>query len=119
MQLTSFRVTKFKSVLDSGEVRLTPLTVIVGKNESGKTSLLKALHKLNPATPEPYNIANEWPRGHRDSRSKDHVPCWATLTLTEEEQSKVAAADMTLQPLAGIRVGRTFSGSLEGHADGW
>jgi len=31
-------------VIDSDWIDVTPLTVVVGKNESGKTALLKALH---------------------------------------------------------------------------
>ena len=50
MDLICFRVTMYKGILDSGWVEVNPLTVLVGKNESGKTSLLKALHKLNPYT---------------------------------------------------------------------
>jgi len=35
------------------------VTAFVGRNESGKTSLLKASHKFNPATDEPYNPQKE------------------------------------------------------------
>lgn len=118
MQLTSFRVTMFKSVLDSGEIRLELLTVIVGKNESGKTSLLKALHKLNPALPESYKIADEWPRGHRDTRSNDHVPCWAEFMLAEGEVAKVRAADANAPALTRVLVGRTYAGALKAKALG-
>ena len=48
MDLIKFRVTMYKGIIDSGWVDVDRLTVLVGKNESGKTSLLKALHKLNP-----------------------------------------------------------------------
>lgn len=35
MQLTEFRVQMYKCVIDSGWVEVEPLTVLVGKNESG------------------------------------------------------------------------------------
>ena len=38
------------------------MTALVGRNEAGKTTVLKALHKLNPATPEPYDPQREFPR---------------------------------------------------------
>jgi hypothetical protein len=57
----------------------------MGKNESGKTSLLKALHKLNPFKPEPYDIAREWPRGHRKERSEQQIVCTARFELEPEE----------------------------------
>ena len=43
MKLVGFRVQMYRCVLDSGEVSVTPLTVLIGKNESGKTTLLKVL----------------------------------------------------------------------------
>ena len=69
MELIAFRVRMYKGIIDSGWVDVNNLTVLVGKNESGKTSLLKVLHKLNPYKseaykPEPYEIAKEWPRKH-------------------------------------------------------
>jgi len=54
MKLTRFRIQKYKCILDSDWVNIPGLTVLVGKNEAGKTSLLKALHKFNPFNPEPY-----------------------------------------------------------------
>ena len=36
--------------------------MFVGRNESGKTALLKALHKFHPANKEPYNAQREFPR---------------------------------------------------------
>lgn len=113
MQLKSFRVTMFKSVIDSGDIRVSPLIVIVGKNESGKTTILKALHKLNPAIADSYDIKHEWPRGHRESRTPEHVPCWAEFELSPEDQTTIAAADAAAATLSTIRVGRTYSGALK------
>lgn len=49
MKLLSFRVTNFRSIADSGEVRIDKITPLVGRNESGKSNLLLALASLNPA----------------------------------------------------------------------
>ncbi len=57
-----FRVQNFRNIDDSGWIPLEQVTAFVGRNESGKTTLLKALHKFNPATPEPYNPQREFPR---------------------------------------------------------
>lgn len=45
MRLTAFRITNFRSIVDSRWVDFSPdgVTVIVGQNESGKTSVLQAL----------------------------------------------------------------------------
>ena len=50
MKLISARVTNFRCVEDSEEFGLDQVTCLVGKNESGKTSLLKALYGINPWT---------------------------------------------------------------------
>ena len=85
----------YKGIIDSDWVDVNNLTVLVGKNESGKTSLLKALHKLNPYKsetyePEPYEIAKEWPRGRRGERDEEHVVCRARFQLSDEEKAEVA-----------------------------
>jgi energy-coupling factor transporter ATP-binding protein EcfA2 len=85
MKIKRFRVQKFKCVVDSGWVDVDELTVLVGKNEAGKTSLLRALHQLNPFKPEPYSIARDWPRGHRGERADSQVVCSAEFELDAEE----------------------------------
>ena len=45
-----FRVYNFRNIDDSGWIPLEKVTAFVGRNESGKTALLKALHKFNPAS---------------------------------------------------------------------
>ncbi len=51
MKLTSVRVQNYRSIEDSGEVKIEDVTSLVGKNESGKTTFLRALHLLNPLNP--------------------------------------------------------------------
>jgi predicted ATPase len=46
MGIETFRLGNFRSICDSGELRLWPLTVLVGPNEAGKSSLLQALALL-------------------------------------------------------------------------
>src|SRR5437773_9777728 len=62
MKLRSFRVQNYRCIDDSGEAPVEHIKALVGKNESGKTTILKALHKFNPATPEPFNGLKEFPR---------------------------------------------------------
>lgn len=70
MQAKQFRVQNFRNIDDSGWVSLDQVTAFVGRNESGKTTLLKAFHKFNPATAEPYDPMREFPR---DRYMRDYV----------------------------------------------
>lgn len=62
LRASRFRVQNFRNIDDSGYIPIEQVTAFVGRNESGKTALLKALHKFNPATAEPYNAQREFPR---------------------------------------------------------
>ncbi len=70
MKAIRFRVQNFRNIDDSDWISLEKVTAFVGRNESGKTALLKALHKFNPATPEPYDPQREFPR---DRYTRDYV----------------------------------------------
>ena len=52
MLLKDVRIQDYRSVEDSGTVPIEiDVTCLVGKNESGKTAFLQALHLLNPLNP--------------------------------------------------------------------
>ena len=51
MELKSVRIQNYRSIDDSGVVPIEEITCLVGKNESGKTAFLHALHLLNPLNP--------------------------------------------------------------------
>ena len=51
MELKSVRIQNYRSIDDSGVVPVEAITCLVGKNESGKTAFLHALHLLNPLNP--------------------------------------------------------------------
>jgi len=44
--LTHFHVRNFKSIEDSGELELRPLTIFTGQNASGKSNIMEALAVL-------------------------------------------------------------------------
>jgi len=50
IKLSKFRVHNFRCIDDSGWIRVSDITALVGVNESGKTALLSALHTLNPGS---------------------------------------------------------------------
>lgn len=48
MTLRRFRVTNFRSIIDSGWIECDDVTSLVGVNEAGKSNVILALWKLNP-----------------------------------------------------------------------
>lgn len=66
-----FQVLNYRNIEDSGWIPLEQVTAFVGRNEAGKTTLLKALHKFNPAVEEPYNAQREFPRDRFTAEYRD------------------------------------------------
>ena len=94
MHLRSFHVRVFRNVIDSGPIEVNRSTCIVGKNEAGKSSIIEALHRLNPAKPCPLVLLDDYPRWlkkeHETSGAIDKaVPISAEFELSEEELSEI------------------------------
>ena len=61
--LTKAQVFKYKSIEDSSPVEIgEDVTVLVGKNESGKTAFLEALHKALPLGNAKFDFVFDYPR---------------------------------------------------------
>src|SRR5438445_12011951 len=97
MKLRSFRVMNYRCVDDSGEVHVDRIKTLVGKNESGKTSILKALHKFNPAMPEPYNGLKQFPRQRIHEYDDTPVAIVVKFTLEPAANDDISRID----PLPG------------------
>ncbi len=95
MKLKSAQVKNFKCVEDSTRFDLCPVTCLVGKNEAGKTSLLEALHKLNPDVAElgEFDVLLEYPRRRRKEYQKRAMtePDDALITKWEIEDKDMLA----------------------------
>lgn len=71
MKLIDAQVTDYKCIDDSNLVAIDQVTCLVGKNESGKTTFLEALAKLNPIEGKGTFIDLDYPRKRmRDYRAK-------------------------------------------------
>ncbi|MCA8913471.1 MAG: AAA family ATPase [Planctomycetes bacterium] len=63
LTLVKAQVWKYKSIEDSTPVAMADdVTVLVGKNESGKTAFLEALHKAMPLGGAKYDYVADYPR---------------------------------------------------------
>ena len=111
MQLTAFRLFKYRNIQDSGLVKLADrLTCIVGKNQSGKTNLLKGLQKFNPHDKSvKYDVRSDWPRGGRRNKNENQVVCEAHFDLDDEREELAALAHPVL-PATRAVVTKNYAG---------
>ncbi len=63
LALKSFRLKNFKAIKNSGVVKFTPLTVLIGDNGSGKSSFVEGLRTLQHICFEDLNKAMRYWRG--------------------------------------------------------
>ena len=64
MKLVKAHITEFQSIHDSTEFEIGDVTCLVGKNEAGKTALLKALYRLSPVIDSDgkFDVTDDYPR---------------------------------------------------------
>jgi len=98
MKLKSVQVMNYKCVEDCTEFEVRPVTCLVGKNEAGKTSLLEALHKLNPDVKQmgQFDVLLEYPRRRRKEyqRRAETEPDDALITkwrINDEDEKALRA----------------------------
>lgn len=110
MKLRNFRVTNFRSVNDSGSIEVRQRTALVGRNESGKTTLLLALASLNPPNGMPQmTFVKDFPRDRmRDEFSDDVVFLRTTWEFTESEQRELAEIFPRAKDVREATVGRRY-----------
>jgi predicted ATP-dependent endonuclease of OLD family len=64
MLLKTFHIRDFQSIRHSNPVEVGDITCLVGKNEAGKTAILKALYRLNPIAKgeDKFDVTDDYPR---------------------------------------------------------
>lgn len=72
MKLAKVQVTNFRSVEDSGVFEIGDMTCLVGKNEAGKTAILKAIHGLDPIDDFSYDRTRDYPRRYLSKFDERH-----------------------------------------------
>lgn len=115
MKLNRFRITNYKTVEDSGWVNVDAVTALVGKNESGKTSLLRALSKLNPTDGAQLDPLKDFPRSRytKDYRTKSWKVIQAEFEIPEDKRAIFASWHPALNSLETITFHKYFEGGLK------
>lgn len=96
MKLLKARVTKYRSIDDSGWVDAGDVIALVGKNESGKTTFLQALEKLNSAerTRGNFDLTKDYPRRELSKYKKTHEDQAAKAVEAEFELTEAEISDI-------------------------
>ena len=111
-----FRVKNYRNIDDSDWIPLEKVTAFVGRNEAGKTTLLKALHKFHPAIEEPYNAQREFPRDRFTAEYHDGADwpvCLVEFELSEPFREELEAK-LSSNPIPKTA---TFTRYYDGHCD--
>ena len=112
MKLTKVRITEFQSIQDSTEFGIGGVTCLVGKNEAGKTALLKALYRLNPIieTEGGFDATDDYPRSSVSDYEEQ-------VKAGKREQARVVQAVYELDPEDVSAVKSTYGPTcFEGNA---
>lgn len=114
MKLREFRVREFRSIWDSGPIKVDDqVTCLVGKNEAGKTALLTALYRTNPiivehaAFDETYDYPKREVEDYRFAvENEDRDEAVVVDALYELEVDDIEAIDSVFGPK--VLKGKTF-----------
>lgn len=110
MELKSFHVWNYRSINDSGEIDVSRITSIVGRNESGKSNLLRALRSLNPAEGfAELNKIKDFPRHRRLEECTPETRMLSTTwALSDNDRKELAAILPRAKDLQQVSVGRYY-----------
>lgn len=91
MRLTKYKVENFRSVENSGWIECDDVTTLVGVNESGKSNLLLALWKLNPAREGTIDLLHDLPVSKLSSlrNNSENVRFISAQFVLEESAKKI------------------------------
>jgi predicted ATPase len=113
LPLQSFRLRNFKAVRDSGVVTFTPLTVFIGNNGSGKSSLIEGLETFRSVILKGLDEAFLHWKGFESiwNKAQSHK-------LVENQVGRSSPANPMGFEILGKMRSWTFDGKLEINTDG-
>src|SRR5208283_3186340 len=115
MKMTRFRLQNYKKFRDTGWVSCEDLTVFVGKNGSGKSSIFRGLSKLNPSDGERLDGLKEFPRSRYTSefKTQDWPVASAEFLLSDQDRASIVKISRALAQVTSVVCTRHYSGALE------
>jgi len=120
VKLVTVTIQKFRNFVEPQVIEIEDdVTVLVGKNESGKTTVLKALHRLHPANGESrkFDLVTEYPRWRlaRDRRENSDIgktqPISATFSVQQSDIDELDDLPTSLLPTTVVHAAKDYENS--------
>ncbi|WP_321529015.1 AAA family ATPase [Sedimenticola selenatireducens] len=127
MRFVKAQVTNFRSIENSEVFEISDLTCLVGKNEAGKTALLKAIHGLAPSDSFSYERTKDYPRRwltkyderHPSGKSPVAHTWWKLddddVAEIEESLGEGALSELEVKVTSHIESSNTWSIRIDGN----
>lgn len=116
MRLLRYRVTNFRSVIDSGWISIDDVTALIGVNESGKSNLLLPLWKLKPAREGDIRPTSDYPKTmFAEIRENPGRFCFISVEfeLGDLAERFASSTGITLEEAQVVRVDRYYDGEYK------
>lgn len=114
MKLDSFRVQNYRSINDSGDISVSRITALLGRNESGKSNLLRALHSLNPVDGiKPLSPIKDFPRHRRLGECTESTEVISsTWVLGDQERAELLKILHRATDVTKVVIQRSYHGNF-------
>jgi len=80
-QIKQMQIRNFKAIRDTGQLSITDLTVLIGNNGSGKSSLIEALETYKSLIVDDLDVAKQRWKGF------EHIRNHTAVSLEEEQEA--------------------------------
>lgn len=111
MRLQTFRIQNFRSINDSGLIDVADLTALLGRNESGKSNLLRGLETLNSSNGFGKILPiKDFPRHRRLTECTDATELvWTRWSLDDSDQKELTALLPRAAGITYVSIERPYS----------
>ncbi|MDL2281202.1 AAA family ATPase [Selenomonadales bacterium OttesenSCG-928-I06] len=114
MTLKRFKVTNFRSIMDSGWIDCDSVTSLIGINEAGKSNMILALWKLNPVRDGEINLLADFPIDKytewRNATEKISFIS-ADFELDTDLTNKISSYNFDASDISIVNIQRYFDGN--------
>lgn len=94
MRLSAFRIQNYKTISDTGRVEVRPnVTCLLGKNESGKSSVMQAIWKASNVAGGKYDTLYDYPSNVEFLKAVYVMNGWGELSHAEKARIVLALVD--------------------------